>query len=126
MQFTTIRGINTPSDSDRAGTNAWISRSTQVTKPAITTMNMAIRILSGTILRMAAMMTLESVRITRTATPMPRPLKNEVVMAMVEHMPSTCTSTGLLVISPSLNCLPKFMNCSSLLSPWRPRRPAPC
>ena len=65
-------------------------------------MNMAMRILSGMILRMAAMMTLESVRITSTEMPMPRPLKNEVVMAMVEHMPSTCTSTGLLVIRPSL------------------------
>ena len=38
MQFTTIRGINTPRELDRAGTNALSSRSTQVTKPAMTTM----------------------------------------------------------------------------------------
>ena len=109
MQFTTIRGMNTPRDADRAGTKAWISRSTQVTKPAITTMNMAMRILSGMIFRMAEMMTLESVRITVTATPMPMPLNMEVVMAMVEHIPMTCTSTGLLVIRPSINCLRNFM-----------------
>ena len=72
-------------------------------------MNMAMRILSGMILRMAAMMTLERVRMTVTATPMPMPLNMEVVMAMVEHMPITCTSTGLLVSRPSLNCLPKFI-----------------
>ena len=117
MQFTTIRGMNTPREDAREGTYAWISRSTQVTKPAMTTMNMAIRILSGTILRMAEMMTLESVRITVTARPMPRPLKNEVVMAMVEHMPRTCTRTGLLVIRPSLNCFPKFMSVAPPLSP---------
>ena len=29
-----------------------------------------------------------------TDTPIPRPLKNEVVMAMVEHIPSSCTRTG--------------------------------
>ena len=32
---------------------------------------------------------LERVRIMSTDTPMPRPLKNDVVMAMVEHIPST-------------------------------------
>ena len=32
---------------------------------------------------------LDSVRMISTLTPMPRPLKNDVVMAMVEHIPST-------------------------------------
>ena len=66
-----------------------MDRSTQVTKPAITTINMAIRILSGMIFRIAAMIMLDSVRMMVTATPMPMPLKKEVVMAMVEHIPST-------------------------------------
>ena len=66
-----------------------MDRSTQVTKPAITTMNMAIRILSGMIFRMAEIMTLDNVRMMVTATPMPMPLKKEVVIAMVEHIPST-------------------------------------
>ena len=53
-----------------------------------------------------------------TATPMPRPLKNEVVMAMVEHMPSTCTRTGLLRHQAFLELFPKFIRqCSSSLSP---------
>ena len=38
MQFTTIRGMNRPRLSDNAGTNPLSSRSTMVTKPAITTM----------------------------------------------------------------------------------------
>ena len=38
MQLTTIRGINTPRLSAMSGKNAWSSRSTMVTKPAITTM----------------------------------------------------------------------------------------
>ena len=66
-----------------------MDRSTQVTKPAITTINMAIRILSGMIFRIAAMIMLDRVRMMVTATPMPMPLKKEVVMAMVEHIPST-------------------------------------
>ena len=94
MQFTTISGMNTPKEAAIAGTNAWSSKSTQVTKPAITTMNMAIRILSGTIFRMAEMTTLEAVRMMSTDTPMPRPFMMEVVMAIVEHMPSTWTRTG--------------------------------
>ena len=36
-------------------------------------------------------------------------LTDDVVMAMVEHIPSSCTSTGFWVIRPSLNCLPKFI-----------------
>ena len=109
MQFTTIRGMNTPRELDRAGTKAFSSRSTQVTKPAMTTMKQAIRTSLGMILRSSAMKMLERVRMIRTDTPMPRPLKNDVVMAMVEHIPSSCTSTGFWVIRPSLNCLPKFI-----------------
>ena len=41
------------------------------------------------IFRIAEIMTLDRVRMMVTATPMPMPLKKEVVMAMVEHMPST-------------------------------------
>ena len=52
---------------------------------------------------------MDRVKMMSTLTPMPRPLKNEVVMAMVEHIPSTCTSTGFCVIRPSLSCLPKFI-----------------
>ena len=52
---------------------------------------------------------LDRVRMISTLTPMPRPLKNDVVMAMVEHIPSTCTSTGFWVIRPSFSCLPKFI-----------------
>ncbi len=43
--------------------------------------------LPGITLRSREMSTLEQIRMTVTATPMPRPLKNEVVMAMVEHIP---------------------------------------
>ena len=41
------------------------------------------------IFRIAEIMMLDRVRMMVTATPMPMPLKKEVVMAMVEHMPST-------------------------------------
>ena len=44
-----------------------------------------------------------------TDMPMPTPLKSVVVMAMVAHIPISCTKTGLLVISPSLNCFLIFM-----------------
>ena len=37
MQLTTIRGMNTPRLSAMSGRNAWSSRSTMVTKPAMTT-----------------------------------------------------------------------------------------
>ena len=94
MQFTTIRGMNTPREEDSAGTKAFSSRSTQVTKPAMTTMKQAIRTSLGMILRSMEIKTLDSVRMMSTDTPIPRPLKNEVVMAMVEHIPSSCTRTG--------------------------------
>ena len=44
----------------------------------------------------------------RTDTPIPRPLERDVVMAMVEHMPSSCTSTGFWVRRPSFSCFLKF------------------
>ena len=37
MQLTTIRGMNTPNPSERAGRKAWSSRSTMVTKPEMIT-----------------------------------------------------------------------------------------
>ena len=40
------------------------------------------------------MTTLEQIRIIVTHRPMPMPLNSVVVMAMVEHMPSSCTNTG--------------------------------
>ena len=45
---------------------------------------------------------------------MPMPLKRLVVMAMVAHMPMSCTRTGLLVMRPSLNCCLIFMLQPSL------------
>ena len=39
------------------------------------------------ILRIAEITTLQQVRMISTDMPMPMPLKNIVVMAMVEHMP---------------------------------------
>ena len=61
------------------------------------------------ILRSREIKMLDRVRMISTLTPMPRPLKNDVVMAMVEHMPRTWTSTGFCVMRPSFNCLPKFI-----------------
>ena len=76
-----------------------------VTKVAMTTMKQAMRMESGMTFRRAEMTMLEQVRMMSTDRPMPTPLKNTVVMAMVEHMPSSCTSTGFWVTRPSLNCL---------------------
>ena len=75
-----------------------------VTKPAITTMKQAIRMLLGMIFRRAAIRMLDRVRIISTDTPMPRPLNRVVVMAMVEHMPSSWTVTGFWKNRPSINC----------------------
>ena len=75
-----------------------------VTKPAITTMKQAIRMLLGMIFRSAAIRMLDRVRIISTDTPMPRPLNRVVVMAMVEHMPSSWTVTGFWKNRPSINC----------------------
>ena len=47
MQFTTIRGMYMPSALDRSGRNAFSSRSTMVTKEAITTMKDGMRTFSG-------------------------------------------------------------------------------
>ena len=52
---------------------------------------------------------LDRVRMMITLTPMPRPFMMEVVMAMVEHIPSSCTRTGFWVKRPSLNCFFTFM-----------------
>ena len=121
MQLTTIRGMNTPRFSARAGTKAWSSRSTMVTKVAMTTMKQAMRILLGMILRSREMTTLAQMRMMVTDRPMPMPLKRVVVMASTEHMPRSCTSTGFWVIRPSLNWFFTFMT-AYLLSP-APRRP---
>ena len=80
-----------------------------VTKPAIMVMYAAMRMLSGMIFRSREINTLEQIRIIVTEMPMPRPLNRVVVMAMVEHMPSSWTSTGFWVSSPSLNCFFTFM-----------------
>ena len=53
---------------------------------------------------------LEQVRMISTEMPMPMPLNSIVVMAMVEHMPSSCTVTGFLVRSPSLNWVFTFIS----------------
>ena len=92
--MTTIRGINTPSDSDKLGRYACSSRSTIVTNPAITTIYDAMRILLGITFRSAEMAIFEQIRMIVTETPMPMPLNSVVVMAIVEHMPSSCASTG--------------------------------
>ena len=97
-----------------------------VTKPAMMTTKMARRISLGMILRMAATTTLQQVRMMRTDRPMPTPLNRVVVIAMVAHMPISCTRTGLLVIRPSLNCFLIFIQ-PFLLNPeiqqprWRLR-----
>lgn len=80
-----------------------------VTKPAMTTMKQAMRMLLGMILRRAAMMMLDRVRITNTDRPMPRPLNRVVVMAITEHMPSSWTVTGFWKNKPSLNCFITFI-----------------
>ena len=58
---------------------------------------------------------LERVRMMVTETPMPMPLAMVVVMARVEHMPRSWTSTGFWVRNPSLSCFPIFM-LSALLT----------
>ena len=83
-----------------------------VTKPAMTTTNIARRMSFGMTLRIAEMTTLQQVRMMSTDRPMPMPLKNMVVMAIVEHRPMRCTSTGLLVMRPSVNCFFRFMSQS--------------
>ena len=109
MQLTTIRGMNTPRASLSAGTNACRSRSTMVTKPAITTTKIASLISLGMIFLIAATTTLQQVRMMRTERPIPTPLNRLVVIAMVAHIPMSCTRTGLLVIRPSLNCFLMFI-----------------
>ena len=87
-----------------------------VTKPAMTTTKIARRISPGISLRMAEITTLQQVRMMSTDRPMPTPLKSVVVMAMVAHMPICWTSTGLLVIRPSVNCFFLFIQ-PRLLNP---------
>ena len=72
-----------------------------VTNPAMITIYAAIRIWEGMKFRRAEISTLEQMRMTVTANPIPRPLKRLVVMARVEHMPKSCTVTGFLVKRPS-------------------------
>ena len=67
------------------------------------------RTCSGITLRSREIKILDSVRMIVTDTPMPMPLEMVVVMARVEHMPSSCTSTGFWVRSPSFSCFPKFI-----------------
>ena len=77
--------------------------------------------LPGITLRNREMSTLEQMRMRVTDRPMPRPLNKVVVMAMVEHMPKSCASTGFLVSRPSFSCFLKFI-AGSLL-PVPPRMP---
>ena len=65
--------------------------------------------LPGITFRRAEIITLEQIRMRVTEIPMPRPLNSDVVMARVEHIPRSCTSTGFLVRSPSLNCFFGFI-----------------
>ena len=52
------------------------------------------RILFGITFRSAEMAIFEQIRMIVTEMPMPMPLNSVVVMAIVEHMPSSCASTG--------------------------------
>ena len=80
-----------------------------VTKPAMMTMYAAMRMLPGITFRRAEISTLEQIRMMVTEMPMPRPLNRLVVMARVEHIPSSCTKTGFLYSRPSLNCFFTFI-----------------
>ena len=73
------------------------------------------RTCSGMILRSREIKMLERVRIMVTERPMPMPLETVVVMARVEHMPKSWTSTGFWVRSPSLSCFPIFMLSALLI-----------
>lgn len=48
----------------------------------------------------------EQISTAEVATPIPSAFFTEVVVASVEHIPSSCTSTGLLSIIPSRSSLP--------------------
>ena len=109
MQLTTISGINMPSACDKSGRNALSSMSIIVTKDAMMMMYAGMRTLSGMTLRSRLMNRFEKISTAVTARPMPMPLKRLVVMARVEHIPSSCTRTGFLVSRPSLNCFLKSM-----------------
>ena len=111
---TTMSGMNTPSEELSAGMKACSSRSTMVTKPAMTTTNIARRMSFGMALRSAEMHTLQQVRMMRTERPMPMPLNSVVVMAMVEHMPDTLHEhrvvgdEALFELLFEIHCTPPF------------------
>ena len=87
MQFTTIRGIKSPRDLSRAGTNAFIRSSTQVTNPEIITMYAAIRTSLGINFLKSEIRRFERISTTVAEIPMPKPLTSDVDVASVGQVP---------------------------------------
>ena len=100
MQFTTIKGMYTPSASLRSGRYALSSISTMDTKEAMTTMKAGMRIRSEMIFRSREISKLEQISTAVVARPMPMPFMAAVVTPRVGHIPSISTKVGFSVIRP--------------------------
>ena len=105
IQFTTIRGRNTPKAASRAGTNAFTSIWTIVTKDAIITTYAGIRTLSGMTFLKAEIAMFEQTRTIVAAIPIPIALTIEVDVARVGQVPRTSLKTGFSRRSPFVNSL---------------------
>ena len=74
-----------------------------VTNAAMIVMNAAIRTLSGINRRSAEITTLEQIRTTVAATPMPMALDSEVEVASVGQRPMVCMKIGLSRMTPAFS-----------------------
>ena len=100
IQFTTIRGIYTPKDSDKAGIYAFNKNSTIVTKEATITINAGIRTPFGIFFLKREINKFEKTKTTVVESPIPSPLIAEEVTARVGHIPSINTKVGFSLIIP--------------------------
>ncbi len=105
IQFTTIRGINTPKALYKSGVNAFITKSTIVTNEAITMINAAIRTLFGIKFFKSEIKRFEKTNTKVVAAPIPIPLKAEVVTAKAGQVPKTNTKDGFSLKIPFIKCL---------------------
>ncbi len=103
MQFTTIRGRNTPRAVSSAGEKALMNICTMVTNPAIMVINAGMRTLFGITLRKREITALEQTSTKVVAAPMPMALLAAVVTANVAQHPNTSLNTGFSLMIPLVN-----------------------
>jgi hypothetical protein len=100
MQFTTMRGMNSPRDLSISGAKALMHICRIVTSDAMTTMNDGMRTMSGTRFLIREIIKLEKMSTAIVAKPMDIPLRAELVVPNVGHMPKRRTKVGFSLIIP--------------------------